>query len=818
MPRDEKKPQLRVCSVCKKPGHNKSRCPEFFSSLKTASPAIQPIKFIIHENSAPEHSPYLINLKKPTGEFWHKIETSAPTKNSTYYHSYHQQKSAPPAEAATEPLVEEPAVEEPIALETLIKETPPVKKESVLEVETKAATKTKEKKIKNQPIFWQQIAWRTALVVLILVIPFKASSYYQSLKNTTGQIAANGTEGFMALQESTAAIMQADIPGAENSVVNALGKFNNAVNTMNNNHRLLQKIVSTVPIVSKEVQGRQKLITAGQKIALGNTYLIKGLGASQKNASTTLTARIKIITEHLRAATPNYEAALADLSAVNAGILPVEYQASFKDFKILFTALLNDLKNLSDLGTAVEEIFGGKGLRRYLVVFQNPHEIRPTGGFLGSFALLDIKDGKIVHMEIPAGGAYDLQGQLDQFVEPPAPLLLSNKRWEFQDANWFPDFPASAEKMLWFYRHSRQITADGVIAVNASVLERLLAVFGPIIDEKRGLTLAADNAVATIQKVVEEGPEKEANKPKQILSDLAPQFLSYLDGVTPEQIMPLLVNLSESLEQKEIQAYFTDTDSEETVKSFGWSGQLLPTTANQDYLMVVNANIQGQKSDAEIKQTISHQAIVQDDGSVIDTVVITRSHAGTPGEKLYGQTNIDYIRVYTPLGSELISAGGFVWPDERKFRAPDSWTTKDVWLNQMEKEIGFDERTGTRLTEEFGKTVFGNWLILEPGETRQIQFTYRLPGKVFAPTAPTEKNIFNELVKEDYQTSRFQLIAQRQSGQESSFESQIIYPALWHPSWNEGAEMTLASNGAGIGAHDLTGDTVWSLVMKKEKN
>jgi len=436
---------------------------------------------------------------------------------------------------------------------------------------------------------------------------------------------------------------------------------------------------------------------------------------------------------------------------------------------------------------------------------------------MGSFAIIDIKDGKIIKMEVPAGGSYDLQGQLNKYVEPPAPLLLSNKRWEFQDANWFPDFPASSEKILWFYQHARGQTADGVIAINATVLERLLSIVGPITDNKRAITLTSTNALSTIQQIVEEGPEKAKNKPKQIIADLANQFLQYLENIRPQSAMPILVSLQEALNRKEIQAYFIDDKTEEEVKTLGWGGQILPTSPTQDFLLVANANIRGQKSDAQIKQTISHQAVVETDGTITDTVLIRREHVGKDGEKLYGQTNVDYIRVYVPEGSKLISASGFTWPNEASFKAPEKYFQKDEKLKQIEKEVGIDTNSGTRITQEFNKTAFGNWIITEPGEISQVQFTYRLPFKLVAvknnSPADAWKKIF---ITADDKIINYQLIAQKQSGVESSFDSQIIFNGPWEPVWQEGKNMKRAANGALIESMELDKDTVWSLIVKNK--
>lgn len=660
----------------------------------------------------------------------------------------------------------------------------------------------------------KHLATATLLILFLLFVPSRARTYYFDLKSTANTIADNSTAGFSSLHDSTSALMSGNIEGAQKSLTDALQNFDQAVTVLNSKHQLLQTIISAVPIVNNEIQSRQKLITSGQEISLGNTYLLKGLSEIRASSST-ITKNLELLGTHLTFALPHYQTALSDLQKVDSDVLPFEYQSTFKEFRVLFNAFVGDLENIAKLNGAIQEIFGGQGLRRYLLVFQNPAELRPTGGFMGSFALIDIKDGNIINIDIPAGGSYDLQGQLSEYVAPPAPLLLSNKRWEFQDANWFPDFPASANKMLWFYRHSRNITADGVIAINASVISRLLSIIGPISETNHDVVIDQANALTTIQNIVEYGSEKKENKPKQILSDLAPLFIDNFKKMPARAILPMLTNLEEALQQKEIQSYFTDDATENTIKEFGWSGEILNTNSNQDYLFVVNTNIQGQKSDAKIKQTISHQAVVQPDGTILDSVVISREHTGQAEDKLYGQTNIDYLRIYVPAGSELVRASGFTWPDEQKFKAPESWYKKDVTLTDLEKETGVDSQSGTRITNEFGKTAFANWIITEPGQTNQVQFIYKLPFKAWEQPAESSLNNWAKIFQSENPASQYQLVAQKQSGITSNFESQIIYPEGWSPVWQDGGGITLATNGAAITSTEFTSDKIWSLVMKK---
>ncbi len=62
-----------------------------------------------------------------------------------------------------------------------------------------------------------------------------------------------------------------------------------------------------------------------------------------------------------------------------------------------------------------------------LILFQNPSEIRPAGGFLGSFAQLTLHKGSMTGLEVQ--DIYDLDGQLTKNVVPPVPLQRLTTKW-----------------------------------------------------------------------------------------------------------------------------------------------------------------------------------------------------------------------------------------------------------------------------------------------------------------------------------------------------------------------------------------------------
>lgn len=97
-------------------------------------------------------------------------------------------------------------------------------------------------------------------------------------------------------------------------------------------------------------------------------------------------------------------------------------------------------------------------------------ELRSTGGFIGSFAVLSFENGKLYDM--PIYDVYDADGQLKGHVEPPKPIknILGEANWYLRDSNFDPDFPTSARRAEWFMKKTLNLDLDGTIAVNVNTL------------------------------------------------------------------------------------------------------------------------------------------------------------------------------------------------------------------------------------------------------------------------------------------------------------------------------------------------------------
>lgn len=673
--------------------------------------------------------------------------------------------------------------------------------------------------IKDQ-FHFRKFALSAVAMIMLLALPFPAVGFYNKLQDDTARIVAESTNAFLSLQSSTVSAFHNNIPQAQYDLTAALNSFSNAEEIIDKEYKALVYVARLLPFVGNQVKSRQELLLAGHHVALGNTYLVKGFGEVAEREDVPLLDRLLLLQQHMRSAIPQYEEALSRIDSVDPRVLPEEYQGSFEDFRVLFAALIDDMTEMDSVVEGVHAMLGGESLKRYLVLFQNHHEIRPTGGFVGSYAVLDVQQGKILDITVPGGGSYDLQGQLDTFVKPPLPLQVVNSRWEFQDGNWFPDFEASAQKMAWFYQHSRNSTVDGVIAVNSTVLERLLKVIGPIENKDHDIILAGEKALETLQYHVETYDNEEENTPKAVLSVLLEQMMDKIADIDAASVVSLVNELHSALGEKEIQVYFEDEEVQTLFEEYGWTGNISETPATQDYLMVVNTNLHGGKSDAKINQHIHHQAVIQDDGSVIDTVLVTRMHDGEGDLEIFDRANSSYLRLYVPEGAELLDAGGFVYPDETAFDVSPAWYEDDPDVRRIERNEEIHVDTGTRITEEFGKTVFANWIVTQPGEETQVYFTYRLPFNVYQDGGVRVESggeIASLIKKAQGQESlsRYSVVLQKQSGAYTDLSHAVIYPDGWVPVWQSGTDdMDISVNGAQVEGPFKT-DKAYGIIMKK---
>ncbi len=619
-----------------------------------------------------------------------------------------------------------------------------------------------------------------ALTLCVVMVPIFLYSQWRSLDSTKDRVLSKTMTAVSSLFSAAGLLGEQKLPEAGDAFSTAAGNFIDAKEELSEINGLLLEIARFIPSDSARQAGASRhILEAGELSGKLGERLTAAMVAPAGQTATVDSFLSNFITQAERAL-PDARRLEDEIRRIDPLAVPVAYRDQFADIASKASYLPSSLEEAITLARQASIFLGEQMDKRYLLVFQNNSEIRGSGGFIGSFALVDVSRGEIKNLIVPKGGSYDTKAGLTRLVAAPDPLRLLNPLWHFWDANWWPDWPTSARKLQWFYENSNGPTVDGVISLTPDVIERLLAVTGPIdMTKEYGVTMTAENFWQVTQTFSEQKPHV-TTEPKKIIGDLMTKILEELPKrLTPETTIKLVEQMEASLNEKYILAYFNDPDLQASVERFGWGGSV--AKADGDYLMVVNANIGGQKTDRVVRQTLRHDAKILPDGSIIDTLTIIREHTGIKNELFTGVRNVDWLRVYVPEGSELISASGFSTPDASYFQEADSSWELDPDL-ASERKARTDEASGTRIYSEQGKTVFANWTMIDPGETGVTTFAYKLPFTVSQPEPSDWFDSLLRLFKKD-EPLRYRLLVQKQPGaQPARLETSLMtsLPVVWN--------------------------------------
>ncbi|MGC9598772.1 MAG: DUF4012 domain-containing protein [Minisyncoccia bacterium] len=403
----------------------------------------------------------------------------------------------------------------------------------------------------------------------------------------------------------------------------------------------------------------------------------------------------------------------------------------------------------------------------FLVLLENPSEMRPAGGFLGSYADVTIASGTIT--DIAIHDVADVDATFNRNIIPPKPLQLEVKGWRPADANWFFDFPTSASKTIAFFEESAlyanaSTTFDGAVAVSPKVIGDLLAITGPIVTGKPTTTFTADNFLIQIQKIVQSGQSSSATYPKKVIGDLSKAIFAALASSTADGHDALFAAALDWITKKDVMVYFKDPAAEAIADANGASGAVyaLPQQFNGDYLAVVDANVNGGKSDLYVSSTIAYTAQINPDGTMTGHLVVTRKHNGVKSPYWWYQTtNQDYAQIFVPEGATLANVSGTVL---KKITPPINYAKKGYETDPTVSAIESTEQTlfaypGVAWHEESGKEVFTTWSVVKAGASTQFSLDYTYPASL-----PPADGV------------AYQFVFEKQAGTHRSYEYDIDAP------------------------------------------
>jgi hypothetical protein len=382
------------------------------------------------------------------------------------------------------------------------------------------------------------------------------------------------------------------------------------------------------------------------------------------------------------------------------------------------------------------ELLGASQLRTYLLLTQNNHELRATGGFVSGAGLVSVYKGRIIGLTFK--DSYAIDDLSRPHPPPPEPLrrYMGAGLLVFRDANWSPDFPTTARVVESIYQVDQGVALDGVVAVDLAALQGLIEAIGPVALPAYGQQVDGGNVLALLKRYWQTplaAPSIEAGTDsgwwehrKDFMADLLGAIVTKLESESGTiSASKLLLALKRQLDEKHVLIYLHDQDAARLLAENNWDGRL--RSADGDYLLVVDSNLGYNKVNPNVEEGIEYRISVGQDGSFQSQATVTyfnRSaretdqcvHASKYGDsydELMQGCYWDYLRLYVPQGSRLVEAQGVDEPVE--------------------------------VSVEGDKRVFATFFVLAPGEEKQISFSYSLPPDIL-------------------QEGRYSLLVQKQAG------------------------------------------------------
>jgi len=455
-------------------------------------------------------------------------------------------------------------------------------------------------------------------------------------------------------------------------------------------------LVANLPYYQFGVPAKQKFLTASLEIVSGGVEALSaaeegqkvlardGLLSLQDTEKDQLLSALKRLQEKLTRARILVERGKRRLDSLER-TPDAEVQAYLTELRPKTELAFSALSLSERLMTGLPDVLGFNKLRSYLLMFQNNNEIRPTGGFFGSYGILELKNGAIQGLKVD--DVYRIDGQL---VGP------NSTEKVIPNANFDPDFLVSSQKIRTLYEKAGGGSVDGVIAFTPRLLEDLLRLTGSIYLPERKLNLTAANIVDLLQHEIEVVDHAEA-QPKAILSEIAPILLSRLTSADQALRTQLGQLMLVYLKEKELLLALDNQKVASVLSELHFDGSLKMVPAGGDYLLINRANIGARKSSQHLYSQFYYLTTIAENGEISGSLTLTFRHQGS---NLFPDgPNQDFIRLYIPSGSHLIGVIGSDSDQEAKVEASGNYA------------------------------VVSFYLTTQPGETREVIVNYQLPFK-----------------------------------------------------------------------------------------
>ena len=377
--------------------------------------------------------------------------------------------------------------------------------------------------------------------------------------------------------------------------------------------------------------------------------------------------------------------------------------------------------NILATSAVLPEVLGYTREKRYLLLFQNTGEIRPTGGFIGSVGELTIKNGKTTSFAIQ--DVYDIDGQLKNHVEPPFVVRrYLQPHLYLRDSNFALDFQEAATTAASLYQQAGNNAVDGVIAVDYEVLRQIIAAVGPIYLPSFDKTIDEKDSFSFIHSTIEDAFFPGSSQKRSILQEVFGQITVKLQD--PKKSFAVAKLFPAILREKHVLFAFKDPLVQEIFSAQNFAGSIEKKPEKSDdtvleYFAINEANIGVNKANMQVSRSVSLTQKMSPQ-KIDSTAHIDLNNTG-------GQAYKVYLRIMAPQ----TSAFGKLEIDGRQ-----TDTVPAITNSRMYESKTFKAPTDVELIEQEyqDKKTFGFVTTVPANTNKSLTISYSRAQKI--PTNP----------------------------------------------------------------------------------
>lgn len=528
---------------------------------------------------------------------------------------------------------------------------------------TKLSSDIKEKRAKGESISFKTL--------LIFVITFGLLFYF-----ILGPIITIGVTGLLSYQQSKKALENISnfdfAKGAQNleKVEKYTDRTIDSINSLQwafaitKQNALFDNISQLAGSANIGATGAKNTLTALVPLGLYLKEFEPAVSLDQETPTTTreYSEYLKQIEKNKPLLTKSSQDIILSLQMIeniDTSVFPQFLQGSIADLKITTQQISTIVEPAREIVNFLPAALGLEERQYYLLLLQNPGELRSTGGWISSYAVISIEGGQI--REIYVDDVYNLEGQLrsqGKFYMAPEKMqqALQIKNWSLSLSNWETDFDQSAQSAEFFFKQAGEIDEfDGVISINISFIQRLLDTWGGIELPNEKEVITSENIYDKIFELHSEFAPGESVK-SEFLSKLAQEAITKLLSSDFAEYKKISEALLESLYQKDILLYMKNQEANRYFAQMNWDGDF-----GIEYLSspsIVEWNWGANKANLFIRRNEDLKINIQSEQ--IMTYEYSVSSQNTSDSKAYPEGDyVNYARIYLPENASISSVAGF---------------------------------------------------------------------------------------------------------------------------------------------------------------